>query len=297
MKRLILSLTILLLVTACSANNTNNKDQEILFTTIYPLEFILDELIGEEIKIQTVYPPGVDAHSYEPTTREMLQIANGVAFFYLGLGMEGFAEKAKTSLKNSEVSFIEIGKHQELFSQFDAGHQTHYDPHLWFDPLRMIKMADIIKGELTILYPEKQETIEKNYLALAEELEKLDKYFLEKRSLTNKRHILVSHGAYQYWEERYDIVQIPISGLTATEEPSQKELANLMKQVEELQIDYVLFEKHSTNQTAEIIRQAIGAERAELHNLEVLFEADLESEKDYFSLMRENIEVIEKALK
>lgn len=296
MKRLFILLAFLLIATSCSSNKDRQGEKDIIYTTIYPLQFILEELIGEEITIKTVYPPGVDAHSYEPTTREMLEIASGTAFFYLGFGMESFVEKAKSALSNSDLSFIEVGKDKRLFSRDKNEHQSHYDPHLWFDPLRMVTMAEIVKEELIQLYPAQEEIIDNNYLALAQDLKELDQYFLEKIKEKENRHILVSHGAYNYWEERYGIVQIPISGLTATEEPSQRELASLMKQVEELEIKYVLFEKHSTNPTAEIIRQSIGAEKGDLHNLEVLFEADIEAKEDYFSLMKENIEVLEKAL-
>lgn len=298
LKRFII-ISIVLLLASCSAKHVEEKTTDKIFTTIYPIHFLVTELIGDEVEVQSVYPPGVDAHSYEPTTKEMLEIASGKAFIYLGLGMEGFAEKAKSALKNSDVNFIEIGEHKELFSQgadMEDSHTLEVDPHLWFDPLRMIKMAKIIKNEVTSLFPEQGQTIEENYNQLKKKLQKLDESYQETITQGQKSHILVSHGAYQYWEDRYGIRQIPISGLTSTEEPSQRELANLINQAEKHNIKYVLFERHSSNKTAEIIRNTLKAKKAYIHNLEVLFDEDIKAGEDYFSLMKENLRVLEKAL-
>ena len=44
------------------------------------------------------------------------------------------------------------------------------------------------------------------------------------------KEILVSHAAYGYWEQRYGLKQIPIAGISASDEPSQKRLLTLQKQ-------------------------------------------------------------------
>ena len=44
------------------------------------------------------------------------------------------------------------------------------------------------------------------------------------------KEILVSHAAYGYWEQRYGLKQIPIAGISASDEPSQKQLADITKQ-------------------------------------------------------------------
>src|SRR5690625_825966 len=205
MKRLMTFILIFTLFAGCISGNKQQIDEKKIFTTIYPIHFLVSELTSDSVTVQSVYPPGVDAHSYEPTTKEMLEIASGKAFIYLGLGMEGFAEKAKSALKNSDVNFIEIGEHKELFSQgadMEDSHTLEVDPHLWFDPLRMIKMAKIIKNEVTSLFPEQGQTIEENYNQLKKKLQKLDESYQETITQGQKSHILVSHGAYQYWEDR-----------------------------------------------------------------------------------------------
>ena len=109
--------------------------------------------------------------------------------------------------------------------------------------------------------------------------------------------MIVSHAAYGYWEEVYGIHQIPVTGLSPSDEPSQKELEKIIKMANEKQIKYILFEQNVTPKVAEIIQKEINAEPLYLHNLESLTKEDRKNGEDYFSLMRKNLETLDKALK
>ena len=52
-----------------------------------------------------------------------------------------------------------------------------------------------------------------------------------------------------------------------------------------------------TPKVAEIIQKEINAEPLYLHNLESLTKEDRKNGEDYFSLMRKNLETLDKALK
>lgn len=151
MKRILPFAIIFIILTACSSNK---NDDDIIYTSIYPLEYIVQEIAEDKVDVQSIYPPGVDAHTYEPTSKEITALADGKAFIYLGAGMESFAETIAEALKNQEMEFIEIGKHKELFNSNTTNNETDLDPHIWLDPMRMIQMAEIITKELNELQPE-----------------------------------------------------------------------------------------------------------------------------------------------
>ncbi len=77
---------------------------------------MVERIGGETVYAESVYPPGVDAHTYEPAAREMTAIADGDAFIYLGAGLEGFAETAADALASQDIKLVEIGTNEELFS-------------------------------------------------------------------------------------------------------------------------------------------------------------------------------------
>lgn len=307
----------ILLLAGCNTNssNENSTDEDLfIFTSIYPIQYVAEQITGDDATIQSVYPPGVDAHTYEPTSKEITNLANGDAFIYLGSGMEGFAESAADALESQDVLFVEIGEHDDLFIEGD--HHEHdegdehghahdeddhdhgdLDPHIWLDPLRMIEMGEIITNKLIELKPEDEENFTENFAILKENMTELDQAFKETLQSKENKQIIVTHAAYGYWEDRYGIEQIPISGLSSSDEPSQKELADIAKQAKEQDLQYVIFEQTGSNQVATIIQEHIDAKKLSIHNLEVLTEEDIENKEDYLSLMKKNLEVLDQATK
>jgi len=284
----------------------SKKDVLTIYTTVYPLEDFTKKIGGDYVHVQSIYPPGVEAHTFEPTTKTMKQLAEADAFIYIGQGMEGFADKAKEALKNERVHFLAAAEGIELLDsaheehshehEHEHGHHSDKDPHVWLDPIRSIAMAEHIRDLLIELKPEKKEVFTKNFEALRAKLEKLDQQFQTVVKKAAKKEILVAHAAYGYWEDRYGIRQLSVSGLSPTNEPSQKELAEIIKTAKQHHIKHVIFEQNTTSKIAEIVKNEIGADSLQLHNLESLTSEDIKANKDYFTLMEENIRVLQKAL-
>ncbi|MGG3800007.1 metal ABC transporter substrate-binding protein [Metabacillus fastidiosus] len=330
MKKSALFLTlILLLATAlfgCGNNEKTNKSgakegskkQLTVYTTIFPLEDFTKKIGGDLVNVKSIYPPGADAHTFEPTSKTMVEIADGDAFIYTGVGIEGFAEKAEESLKNEGVKFVKASEGVELLSNEheehtpeEEGHEHEEhaheedehehdhgdtDPHVWLDPVLSIKLAENIKNALAELDPNNKEQFEKNYEALKADLENLDKQFTKIIEKAPKKEILVSHAAYGYWQERYGIEQISVLGLSPTQEPSQKQLQNIIETAKKHNIKYVLFESNVSSKISDIVKNELHAEALTLHNLESISEEDVKNNEDYFSIMEKNIKTIEKAL-
>lgn len=306
--QLLIGLLIIIIIgTGCQNNIIDAEEHNAnkIYTSIYPIQYITEELVGEFADVETVYPPGVDAHTYEPSTKDMIDISGGDAFIYLGAGMESFAETTADALKSSGVQFLELGEHESLFLDADEhddenddhGHDHgDFDPHIWFDPLRMIDMSDLIKDEMIHLFPEEEALIEENYRIITNELADLDTLYTNTLATKTNKKMIVSHAAYGYWEERYGIKQIPISGISVTDEPSQKELAYLIEQANKENVQYIFFEQNTSNKIAKIIQDHIDATPLYIHNLEVLMDEDLEANKNYISIMKSNLDALDKGL-
>ncbi|MUV39147.1 High-affinity zinc uptake system protein ZnuA [Lentibacillus sp. JNUCC-1] len=302
---LILLSCLVLIATACSTNDAEGKQAHLtIYTSIYPIQYAVERIGAGHIVAKTIYPPGVDAHTYEPSAKDMTDIADSDAFIYLGMGMESFAETAAGALTSNEDSpmLVEIGQHHELFAEGHHDHHEHdghdhgdHDPHIWFDPIRMTNMADIVKEALIELDPAHADEFKTNFKSLKNDLEDLDQDFQHTLQNNPKRQIVVSHAAYGYWEERYGIEQIPVSGLSSSEEPSQKQLVSIIEQAKAYDVKYMIFEQNTSNRVAEIIQENIGAEALVIHNLSVLTENDIDNGRDYLSIMKDNLQVLDTA--
>ncbi|MDQ0220265.1 adhesin [Peribacillus cavernae] len=304
---LLFSLSFILVLSGCNTQDSNgkkNKDKLQVFTTVYPLKDFTDKIGGKYVEVETVYPPGTDEHSFEPSQKDIVNMADSDLFFYVGHNLEGFVTKAKPILKQEGVHLTAVGEKIKL--RHEDGHDdTHEDdghhhgdvnPHLWLDPGYSKEIAEIITDKLIQQMPEQKKYFETNYHTLENQLNDLDDKF--KKSTENPRtnKIVVSHGAYDYWEERYGIEQISLTGLSASSEPSQRQLEEIIKTAKANDIRYVIFEQNVSSKLTETIQKQIGAKSLTLHNLSVLTEKDIKSGEDYFSLMNRNAETLKTAL-
>jgi zinc transport system substrate-binding protein len=311
-KSLLLSLLLVIsgLLYGCSGEtqeqqSKKEKDVLTIYTTVYPLQDFTEKIGGKYVHVQSIYPPGVEAHTFEPTTKTMKQLADADAFIYIGQGMESFADKIKETLQNERVHFLAATKGIDLLAstqeehgdEHEHGHHGDKDPHVWLDPIRSITIAENIRDLLIELKPEKKEIFMKNFETLKAKLENLDRQFQTVVNQSPKKEILVSHAAYGYWENRYGIKQLSVSGFSPTNEPSQKELAALIQTAKQHHIKYVIFEQNITSKMTEIVKNEIGADALRLNNLETRTNQNIKEKKDYFDLMEENIAVLKKALR
>ncbi|MCA0970510.1 ZinT/AdcA family metal-binding protein [Halobacillus litoralis] len=307
----LLSILTLLVLAACGgeeATSGNGEEEESepsaeplkLFTTVYPLQFFAQEVAGEEADVESILPPGSDPHTYEPTSKEMIEIADADAFIYNGAGLEAYAEKIASSVGSESVQVVEASKGMDLAEHahnHDHGHDHgDQDPHVWLDPMRSVQLAEKVKDTLVELRPEKEAVFTENFETLKAELEELDQQFSSQLESLPGSYIIVSHAAYGYWEEAYGIKQIAVSGLSPTNEPSQKDLENIVEKANQYGLNYVFFEQNVTPKIADVVRKEIGAEALRLHNVSVLTEEDIQNEETYFTLMEHNLEQLTTAL-
>lgn len=295
----LLAIFSMFILSSCSNESNNNHQDLIIYTSIYPVQFLVEQIAGDVAEVKSIYPPGVDAHTYEPKTKEITAIANASLFFYIGGGMESFSETIAKALQQQPVKLVEISNQENLFlsSNSNNQHQHDLDPHIWLDPSRMILIGEMIKDELINVSSENEAIFTQHFFELKDSLKNLDDDFQKTLSKKENKKILVTHAAYRYWEERYGLEQIAISGLSSSDEPSQKELANITKLAIENNIQFVLFEQTSSNRISTIVQEHIGAKKLTIHPLEILTEKDIEEEHTYITLMYENLNTLDKSMK
>ena len=108
---------------------------------------------------------------------------------------------------------------------------------------------------------------------------KLDGKFNEMSSDASTKTFFVSHASFGYIADSYGLEQIAIAGLNSQSEPSQKQLAQIVKEAKEHNVHYVLFEQNVSSKLTDVVRKEIGAESLMLHNLGVLTVDDVKNKE------------------
>ena len=285
--------------------DTGETEQLIIYTTIYPLAFIVDTIGGDFVQVESILPAGSDAHSFEPTSKLMVEIAEADLFIFNDEVSESYAHTIKDALINEQVEFLEasagldkINYHHDHDHEDDEHGHDHgdLDPHVWISPKLMNELAENILMTLIEQMPEQQDYFNNHFDQLSNRLLALDAAFTEMIEQARHNKILVTHAAFGYWERDYNIEQIAVTGISATEEPSQRQLTQLLDEIEALELNYILFEQNIQPRVAEVIQTESGLEQLLIHNLAVLTTEDIENGDDYFSLMERNIAVLTQAL-
>lgn len=336
MKKIIPALTVAFasasVLAACGSNtdsSTSDKTQTEVYASTFATAAIAREIGGDQVNVKMIVPPGADPHSYEPTSKQLTEIAKGDLFLLTGTTLEPYSKKIQESLKGTDVRFVETSKDVNLLesdatlhaheeeghsedehAHEEEGHDDHatdepaheeeghdhgkYDPHVWLDPTNAKTMARSITVALSKEVPKDKATFEKNLKTFDQQADELDEQFKQAVADGSKKELLVTHAAYGYLAERYGFTQLPIAGISPSDEPSQKQLAALVKEARMHDLKYVTFEETVSPKVARVIQKEIGAESVTIHNLESVTKAQQNS--SYFKLMEENVQTLKQAL-
>jgi len=294
-----------------------------IYTSIYPIEYIVQNIVEDDLTVRAIYPSGKDVHDYELSPRDMVKISKSKMVFYIGLGLEGLIEQSiNSTLKN--VTTIRLSEGMDLVEinaedVHDHGH-THeheheheheegvfYDPHVWLDLSKMQEMTSKILTNILAnfdLTHEQAVKFSENARELKEEFSKLDdEYFefLNSEEIENKT-ILVDHDAYIYWEVRYGIDRIRIRNDNESTDAIPKDMIEKIQLAKAKNIKYICLTANENEYPSAIAKQYktqlnLGDDAFQyLHHLGTITAKEYAEGKDYLTLMRNNLDVLEKVL-
>ncbi|TDM04163.1 metal ABC transporter solute-binding protein, Zn/Mn family [Macrococcus carouselicus] len=303
MKKLMILLVAVLVLGACSKEENNGKLK--VYTTVFPFKSMTEQIGGNHIEVESIYPNGIDIHTYEPTQKDALEIAKGDMFVYSSDELDPVAAKIAKTVKNKEVLPVAAGleESQLLDHHHDHDHEHEHehsesaqDPHVWLDPVMNKTFAQQIKNRLIKLDPENKNEYEANYQKLAKDIDEIDKQMKDITKNPKRDTVYISHESIGYLANRYHFKEVGVSGMN-NDEPSQQEIVSMINDIRELKPPYILYEQNIPSKITDIIKEKTDTQALNFHNMSVLTEEDSQNRNvSYQSLMKKNIETLNKAL-
>lgn len=166
MLMVMLMLPLFLITTGCFGKDKIESNN--ITTTVYPIEYLVNRLYGENAKVSSIYPNDTDISTYELKDKKIKEYSKSTDIFvYNGLSNE--KEIAKTLLNKSrnKMDIIDVS----------YGLQYKYGvEELWLNPNNYLMLANTIKKDIEEISGSKYTIvkIEENYDVLFEELTSLD---------------------------------------------------------------------------------------------------------------------------
>ncbi len=261
-------------------------------TTIYPVTYFAERIGGERVEVRSLAKPGVEAHDFEPTPGDIIEITKADVLIYTDPSFEGWVENAVESVGGESLTVVRTA---------NLGGDPHdhdgIDPHVWLDPLLAAEQVRTIQAAFVVADSAGTELYRDNANALTAELSELDRGFASALDSCELDHIVVSHEAYGHLAERYRLVQIGLADLSAEFETTPQRIADIIEQMGSIGVGHILQEPILSDDLAETVAAETGADILPLHPLESLTAAELENGDDYFSVMRRNLDSLRTALR
>lgn len=163
----LIAVMIILCLSACKDNitNTSQEDKIQIVTTIFPEYDWVKEILGDKIEqaeITMLLDNGVDLHSYQPTTEDIMKISTCDLFIYVGGESDRWVNDALKEATNKDMKVInlldvlgdsvKIEEMVEGMQEEDHGHSHSHNEEITMDNIENRTLSDF-DGKWKSLYP------------------------------------------------------------------------------------------------------------------------------------------------
>jgi zinc/manganese transport system substrate-binding protein len=260
---------------------------------------ILGDLVrvvgGDRVSVTTLVGANEDAHAFTPKPADARAIVKSRLLVINGLGFEPWAQKlAKSAGYQGETVVASTGVKPLVMAKKDAreenGHHDEADPHAWQNPHNVVLYARNIAAALAKVDPAGATAYQANAAAYVKALQTLDTWAKAQFAAipAAKRKVITSHDAFGYFAAQYQIKFLAPQGVSTDAEPSARQVAQLIRQIQREKIRAVFIENmRNPTLLAQLARDA-GVTVAPALYVDALSATDGPADS-YLKLMRHNV--------
>ncbi len=248
------------------ASAADDTELPLLVTTVAPLTSIVANVAGDGFEVVGLVPEGVNSHTFEPPPSAATLLARADAIFVNGLGLEEHTEDLARANLADGARLVELGDETLPESEWiydfsfpEAGGKPN--PHLWTNPPMVREYAAIVRDTLVELDPSNGADYEANFERFAERVDALDDAMSTATATIpeERRTLLTYHDAYAYFAEHYGWTVIGAIQPSDFDEPSPREVADLIVQIREREVPVVFGSEVFPSPVLEQISRESGA--------------------------------------
>ncbi|MGN1000460.1 MAG: metal ABC transporter substrate-binding protein [Bacilli bacterium] len=253
-----------------------------IITTVYPLEYVLNKLYGENSVVNSIYPDGVDIDEYKISSKEYKDFSKQNLFVYNGLS------------NDKDIALNLINKNKDIMiMDANFGMEIQYGiEELWLNPSNLLMISQNIKNGLTELIDSKyiKEEIEESYDELKVELSELDADIKLLSENARNKTLVVGSSTLQYLSKYgFDVI------LVNDETENEKNITKAINLINDGDINYIfMLEGEEETEAVKTIKADTSVEVITIDKLDNISDEERDNKKTYLTLMKDNIELLKK---
>lgn len=201
MKKIFLLITSIFLLTGCSIFKSDALEGADVYTTTYPVNYLIDYLYGDNSNIHSIYPSGVNFKEYELSEKKLNEFAKSSLFVFNSQDID----------RDYAVNMLNKNDNLKLIDTSLGMTYTYAIEELWLNPYNYLMMAKNTKTSLNeyIKDPYLNKEINDKYELLQYELSKLDATYKETLKDATYTTIVTDNELFKFLE-KYNIEVISL---------------------------------------------------------------------------------------
>jgi len=294
----------LLAAAGCTAAGTGaagTDDRPRVVVTTNVLGDVVGELVGDQVDVVTLMPPGADPHSVEISAREAAEMLDADLVVSNGLGLEEGLQQHVDAAGAAGVPVVAAGDLIEPLAYVDGDAEGEPDPHLWTDTGRVLDVVDglepVLATEVDGIDVDRLTAATASYRA---ELETLDAELTATFAAipAERRALVTNHHVFGYLAERWGfrVVGAVLPSGTTLAAPSASDLADLTDAIEEAGVATIFADSSQPDRLVQVLADEadVDVEVVALHTESL--SAPGGGAATYLEMMRSNEQLISHGL-
>ena len=224
---------------ACDTGTTIAAGKRLrISATVAPITSIVANIAGEHADIAGLVPEGTNSHTFEPAPSVAAILAKTDVLFVNGLLLEEPTKDLAAKNLSSNATLCELGTASLPVADYIYDFSFPIEggkpnPHLWTNPPLARQYAEIVRNVLVRMDPAHADAYRSNADAFIARINQLDAAMVTATATVpaNQRKLLTYHDAYAYFARTYGWTVIGAIQPSNFDEPTAKEIANLITQV------------------------------------------------------------------
>ncbi|MBD8728518.1 zinc ABC transporter substrate-binding protein [Frigoribacterium sp. CFBP 13707] len=287
--------------TAAGTGTAGTADRPRVVVTTNILGDVVGELVGDQVDVVTLMPPGADPHSVEISAREAAEMLDADLVVSNGLGLEEGLQQHVDAAGAAGVPVVEAGDLIEPLAYVDGDAEGEPDPHLWTDTGRVLDVVDglepVLATEVDGIDVDRLTAATASYRA---QLETLDAELTATFAAipAERRALVTNHHVFGYLAERWGfrVVGAVLPSGTTLAAPSASDLADLTDAIEEAGVATIFADSSQPDRLVQVLADEadVDVEVVALHTESL--SAPGGGAATYLEMMRSNEQLISHGL-
>lgn len=239
---------------------------------------------GDRVTVTSIVPPGVEAHTYQPTPSNVRDVAGARMVFVNGAGLEEWLRPLIESAGGERVPVYELSLG---LTPVDG------NPHFWLDPTHAVHYAQRIAQGLSEHDLNGADHYRANLEKYTGEIQAFDDWAKGQIAEipAERRKLVTFHDAYPYFASHFGLQLVGFVEKSPGREPSPQELTDLVNQIKAQQVPVIFAEPQFNPKLAETLASEAGIKTATLYS-------DTPPEgQGYLEMMRSNVQNVVEGLR